>query len=130
MRKKERKMKPKLTLYYDRECPFCNRYAAFLALKKSHELHLINARESLEKIRTNCPHLDINDGMILKVDDRCIQGTKALAYLDTIILRNTLFGKLHRIWGFAPWLTLPLYRAIKRFRQIILFIMGKKSRIE
>ncbi|MGC9352062.1 MAG: hypothetical protein ACP5D3_08735, partial [Sulfurovum sp.] len=59
-----------------------------------------------------------------------IQGTKALAYLDTIILRNTLFGKLHRIWGFAPWLTLPLYRAIKRFRQIILFIMGKKSRIE
>ncbi|MFT7824884.1 MAG: DCC1-like thiol-disulfide oxidoreductase family protein, partial [Sulfurimonas sp.] len=124
------KDKPKLTLYYDKECPFCNHYAAFLALKKSHELHLINARESLKKIRTQCPHLDINDGMILEVNGYCLQGTEALAYLDTLITRNSFLGKLHRIWGFAPWLTLPLYRAIKRFRQIILFIMGKKSRIE
>jgi predicted DCC family thiol-disulfide oxidoreductase YuxK len=123
-------MKPKLTLYYDKECPFCTRYTAFLELKKSYELHLVNARESLQEIRTKCPHLDINDGMIIETEGRCLQGTEALAYLDTLITRNSFLGKLHRIWGFSPWLTLPLYRAIKRFRQIILFIMGKKSRIE
>ncbi|MDD3500004.1 MAG: DCC1-like thiol-disulfide oxidoreductase family protein [Sulfurovum sp.] len=123
-------MKPMLTLYYDKECPFCNRYACFLELKKSHELHLINARASLQEIRTQCPHLDINDGIIIEVDGRCLQGTEALAYLDAIIIRNTLFGRLHRIWGFAPWLTLPLYRTIKLFRKIALFFMGKKSRIE
>jgi len=123
-------MKPKLTLYYDKECPFCNRYARFLELKKSHELQLLNARESLEQIRVRCPHLDINDGMILEAEGRCLQGTEALAYLDAIILRNTLFGKLHRIWGLTPWLTLPLYKTIKLFRQIALFFMGKKSNIE
>ncbi|MDY0403899.1 DCC1-like thiol-disulfide oxidoreductase family protein [Sulfurovum sp.] len=123
-------MKPMLTLYYDKECPFCNRYACFLELKKSHELHLINARESLQKIRTQCPHLDINDGMILVTDGRCLQGREALAYLDTLITRNTLFGKLHRIWRLAPWLTLPLYSVIKLLRRIVLFFMGKKSDIE
>lgn len=123
-------MKQKLILYYDKACPFCNRYASFLKLKESHELHLINARESLQEIRSKCPHLDINDGMIIETEGRCLQGTEALAYLDTLITHNAFLGKLHHIWGFAPWLTLPLYRAIKRFRKIALFFMGKKHRIE
>jgi len=123
-------MKQTLTLYYDKECPFCNHYARFLELKKSHELHLINAREALQAIRAKCPHLDINDGMIIEIDGRCLQGTEALSYLDAIIIRNTLFGRLHRIWRLAPWITLPLYKTIKLLRKIALFFMGKKSDIE
>ena len=123
-------MKQKLTLYYDKVCPFCNHYARFLTLKKSYELHLINARESLQEIRAKCPHLDINDGMIIEIDGRCLQGTEALVYLDAIIIRNTLFGRLHRVWRLTPWITLPLYKTIKLLRWIALFFMGKKSDIE
>lgn len=122
-------MKPTLILYYDKECPFCNRYAAYLTLKKSYRLHLKNARVSLDEIGTNCPDMDINEGMILHAETRCLQGTDALAYLDHLLLRHSFFGKIHRVWSLSPWLTIPLYSVLKLLRRSVLFLMGKKSDI-
>ncbi|MDM5270912.1 DCC1-like thiol-disulfide oxidoreductase family protein [Sulfurovum sp. zt1-1] len=123
-------MKKKLILYYDRECPFCNHYASFLSLQDTYELHLSNARESLQEIHTKCPHLNINDGMIIEVEGNCLQGTEALAYLDHLISRKSLFAKLHRLWSLPPLITHTLYKLIKIFRKAVLFLIGKKSTIE
>lgn len=123
-------MKQKLILYYDKECPFCKHYAYFLTLKESYELHLINARESLEEILTKCPHTDINEGMIIEVEGKCLQGTEALKYLDSIITRKSFMSKLHHLWSLSPLITDNLYNFIKILRQIVLFILRKKRTIE
>ena len=123
-------MKKKLILYYDKECPFCNHYARFLELQESYELHLSNARESLEEIHTKCPQLDINDGMIIEVDGHCLQGTEALAYLDNHLSRKSLIAKLHRLWSLPPLVTHTLYNLIKILRKTVLFLIGKKRTIE
>ena len=38
-------IKEKITIYYDKECPFCNSYVGYLKLKDSYELILKNVRE-------------------------------------------------------------------------------------
>ena len=35
-------IKEKITIYYDKECPFCNSYVGYLKIKDSYELILKN----------------------------------------------------------------------------------------
>jgi len=123
-------MKKKLILYYDKECPFCRNYARFLELKKSHMLLLKNSREFLDEIHASCPDLDINEGMIIHVEGQCLQGTDALTYLDDIITQKSFFSRVHRLWRLPTVFTRPLYSMLKTLRKVILFIIGKKSRID
>ncbi len=124
-------MKEKLILYYDKECPFCSNYARFLELKKSHTLLLKNARESLDEIHVSCPGLDINEGMIIDVGGQCLQGVDALAYLDSIIICESFFARVHHsLWRLPPVFTHPLYSILKTLRKVILFIIGKKNKID
>lgn len=122
-------MKPKLTLYYDKECPFCNRYADYLSLQKLYGLELRNARISLDEINLQCPRLDINEGMILVAEGECIQGGQALAYLDGLLERSSWFSRLHSVWALPQWVTRPLYTLIKKLRKVLLWLMNKKSDI-
>lgn len=122
-------MREKLTLYYDKACPFCNRYAHYLTLQNIYGLQLKDARESLQEIRAKCPGLDINEGVILIAGDQCLQGVEALAYLDKLLERPSLFTVLHRVWTLPAWLTQPLYSSIKKMRQLLLWLMNKKSDI-
>ena len=43
--------KKTINIYFDEECPFCRYYANYVKLKDNYDLHLFNARESLEKIK-------------------------------------------------------------------------------
>ena len=43
-------IKEKITIYYDKECPFCNSYVGYLKLKDSYELILKNVREDKNEI--------------------------------------------------------------------------------
>lgn len=122
-------MKPKLTLYYDKACPFCSRYADYLSLHTCYGLELKNARISLDEIYRQCPALDINEGMILVMNGQCLQGEEALAYLDTLLERAPLFGKLHSVWALPKWLIRPLYTMIKKLRRVLLWMMNKQSDI-
>jgi len=132
MLKKSRKpaMKQKLTLYYDQQCPFCNRYASFITLKKYYDLELKNAREYYVEIDALCQEIDINEGLILYAEGKCLQGIDALQYLDLAIEKKGVLSRLHGIWNVQRSLSQPLYRAIKGLRKMVLFLMGKKSRIE
>lgn len=123
-------MKQKLTLYYDQECPFCKNYANFLKLKKDYELELKNAREYHSEIHSLCKELDMNDGLIVLVDGKCLQGIDALRYIDTVMQKQGLLSQLHGIWNAKKSLSQFLYRCIKGLRKMVLFLMGKKSHIE
>jgi len=93
-------LKQKITLYYDKQCPFCSKYANLLKLKENFEITLKDARQNLSEISFVCEKLDINDGFIVVYENHCFQGSKALAFLNSAIDKTTILGKLHFFFAY------------------------------
>ena len=81
--KESQNLKQKITLYYDKQCPFCSKYANFLKLKENFEITLKDARENQSEVSLFCGNLNINDGFIVIYKNECFQTlkmTKGLSY--------------------------------------------------
>ena len=122
-------MKQKLILYYDKQCPFCSKYANLLKIKENFEITLKDARNNLDEISVLCENLNINDGFIVLYKDNCFQGSKALEFLNNAVDKTTLLGKLHFLFKYDNSLSHLLYKLLFILRKIILFILGKNSKI-
>lgn len=122
-------MKQKLTLYYDKQCPFCTKYANLLKLKENFEITLKDARENLDEISVLCKNLDINDGFIVIYKNDCFQGAKALEFLNRAVDKTTILGKLHFFFAYENIFSKFLYKSFFIFRKIALFILRKDSNI-
>lgn len=122
-------LKQKITLYYDKQCPFCSKYANLLKLKENFEITLKDARENLDEIALVCGNLNINDGFIVVYKNDCFQGAKALAFLNSAVDKTTFLGKLHFFFRYNNLFSNLLYKLFFILRKIILFILGKNSKI-
>jgi hypothetical protein len=122
-------LKQKLILYYDKQCPFCSKYANFLKLKENFEITLKDAREKQSKISLICPNLNINDGFIVLYKNDCFQGVKALGFLNSAVDKDTFLGKLHFIFRYDNIFSKILYKVLFILRKIILFVLRKDSKI-
>ena len=122
-------LKQKLTLYYDKQCPFCSKYANLLKLKENFEITLKDARQNLSEISSICEKLDINDGFIVVYKNHCFQGSKALAFLNSAVDKDTFLGKLHFIFRYDNIFSKILYNVLFILRKIILFVLRKDSKI-
>ena len=122
-------MKQKLTLYYDKQCPFCSKYANFLKLKENFEITLKDARQNLDEISLICENLNINDGFVVVYKNECFQGAMALAFLNSAVDKTTFLGKLHFLFRYDNLFSNLLYKLFFIWRKIILFILGKNSKI-
>ena len=122
-------MKQKLTLYYDKQCPFCTKYANLLKLKENFEITLKDARENLNEISVLCKNLDINDGFIVIYKNDCFQGAKALEFLNRAVDKTTILGKLHFFFAYENIFSKFLYKTLFILRKIVLFILRKDSNI-
>ena len=83
----------KATLYYDGDCPFCNRYSKLQEIRQCVDLSLKNAREDL-RYKEIDPNLKLDDGVILIDQNNTIhQGVDAINYLDSICkFKGMIFG--------------------------------------
>ena len=122
-------LKQKLTLYYDKQCPFCSKYANLLKLKENFEITLKDARENLSEISLLCGNLNINDGFIVVYKNDCFQGAKALAFLNSAVDKTTILGKLHFFFAYETVFSKFLYKILFILRKVILFILRKDSQI-
>ena len=122
-------MKQKITLYYDKQCPFCSKYANLLKLKENFEITLKDARENLSEMSFVCGNLNINDGFIVVYKNDCFQGSKALAFLNSAVDKDTFLGKLHFIFRYDNFFSKILYNVLFILRKIILFVLRKDSKI-
>ena len=122
-------MKQKITLYYDKQCPFCTKYANLLKLKENFEITLKDARENLDEISVLCKNLDINDGFIVIYKNDCFQGAKALEFLNRAVDKTTILGKLHFFFAYENNFSKFLYKTLFILRKIVLFILRKDSNI-
>ena len=118
-------IKEKITIYYDKECPFCNRYVGYLKLKDGYELILKNVRED----KNIDSKFDINNGFIVNFKDNFFQGSKALEFLNSVVNKDTFLGKLHFLFKYDNLFSNFLYKILFILRKVILFLMQKKSKI-
>ena len=118
-----------ITIFYDEECPFCKNYIKFLQLKKDFTVELHEARKNLDEIVLLCGNLNINDGFIVVYENNCFQGAKALQFLNSAVDKDTLLGKLHFVFRYENIFSKILYKILFILRKIILFILGKNSKI-
>ena len=118
-------IKEKITIYYDKECPFCNSYVGYLKLKDSYELILKNIRED-KNIDTK---FDINNGFIVNFKDNFFQGSKALKFLNSVVNKDTFLGKIHFFFTYDNVFSNFLYKILFILRRVVLFLMKKKSKI-
>jgi predicted DCC family thiol-disulfide oxidoreductase YuxK len=85
-----------ILLVYDEECPICDAYCRVVRLRESDcELKLINAREDSAVLKEITRQgLDIDQGMVLKVDGVLYYGPDAI---HALALMSSASGTFNRI---------------------------------
>lgn len=116
-----------ILLVYDRECPVCDAYCRMARIRESAgALRLVNARDRgaiLGEITAR--GLDIDQGMVLKVEDVLYYGPDAIHALALMSSRSGVFNRL-TYWIFrsqaASRLLYPVCRAL---RNLLLKVLRK-----
>jgi predicted DCC family thiol-disulfide oxidoreductase YuxK len=118
---------PDVLLVYDKECPLCNAYCQVVRIRETvGNLRIVDAREStavMDEI-TNMG-LDIDQGMVLKMDDQLYYGTDAIHALALISSRSGMFNRMN-YWIFrSKRVSQVLYPLMREGRNLLLKILGK-----
>ena len=117
-------------LVYDRECPVCEAYCRMVRIRgAAGALRLVNARDAGEVMdEITAKGLDIDDGMVLKVESTLYYGADAIHVLSLMSSRTGVFDRL-TYWMFrSKGLSAILYPLFRFFRNLLLKIL-RKSRI-
>lgn len=119
--------RPEILLVYDKECPVCDAYCQIVRIRKSvGELKLIDARienDIMDEITAK--GLDIDQGMVLKMDDQLYYGSDAIHALALISSRSGIFNRIN-YWIFrSRILSAWFYPILRFFRNLLLKLLGK-----
>jgi len=113
---------PKVLLVYDKQCPACDFYCNLVQIKESvGELQLVDAREdSAVMAEITQLGLDIDQGMVLKLDGQIYYGPEAINMLSLIGSRSGFFNRLN-YWLFSsPRMSAVLYPVFRSLRNLLL----------
>ncbi len=109
-----------LLLVYDKECPLCDAYCRMVRIRESvGVLKLMDARDG-GVLMQEITHqgLDIDQGMVLKVDDVLYYGADAIHALSLMSSGSGLFNRLNH-WIFRSRarsrLFYPMLRSCRNF---------------
>lgn len=117
----------KILLVYDQECPACDSYCQIVRIRRDiGDLRIVNAREDslvLEEITQM--GLDIDQGMVLKMEDHLYYGSDAIHMLGLLSSRSGLFNRIN-FWIFKSKRRAHfLYPILRACRNILLKLLGK-----
>ena len=116
-----------ILLIYDKECPACHFYCQIVRIRQSvGELVLIDARENPEVLKeVTAKGLDIDQGMVLKMDGQLYYGSDAIHLLALLSGRSGVFNRLN-YWLFSSKkVAAILYPILRSCRNVLLKILGK-----
>ncbi len=116
-----------ILLVYDKECPVCDNYCRLVQVEESAgDLKLIDARESSDVLdEITALGLDIDQGMVLKMDGQLYYGADAIHALALISSRSGFFNLLNYFIFFSKRVSRILYPALRGGRNLLLKILGK-----
>jgi predicted DCC family thiol-disulfide oxidoreductase YuxK len=119
--------RPEILLVYDKECPVCDAYCRIVRIRETvGDLKLIDARSKSDIMdEITAKGLDIDQGMVLKMDDRLYYGSDAIHALALVSSRSGIFNRFN-YWIFrSKILSAWFYPILRYFRNLLLKILGK-----
>lgn len=124
------KNKKQIRVYYDKECPFCEKYSKYIELKKLCDIELIDARTN-KSLLNNLKEegFDINDGVILELDSQIFQGFEAVQKIDSLLEKNDLKSKFFSFLINLNIFEKIIYPFFKFLRKIVLLLLRKDMEI-
>ncbi len=119
--------KEEILLVYDKECPACNNYCQVVRIREDiGNLKIVDAREESD-VREEITKmgLDIDQGMVLKMNDKIFYGSDAIHALALISSKSGIFNRLN-YWIFkSKARSYFLYPVLRSCRNLLLKILGK-----
>ncbi len=111
-------------LVYDGECPVCSNYVHFFRAKKSIVLHLVDARKASEIMdEITKMRLNIDEGMVLKIDNAIYYGSDAMHALALLGTESDVLNKINYRLFRSKAVSKIIYPMGKAFRKILLKIL-------
>lgn len=122
--------KPDIELLYDRDCPACEFYCRRVDVHESAgRLVRVDARDDSDVLReVTALGLDIDEGMVLKKDDRIYYGADAINELARLSSGSGMFNRVAGATFRSPAVARALYPILKAVRNLLLKMLGR-SRI-
>jgi predicted DCC family thiol-disulfide oxidoreductase YuxK len=117
------------TIVYDGGCPFCSAYVRLVRLREAvGPVKLVDAREGGPVVdEIAAAKLDLDDGMVLKLDGVLYHGDECL---NRLALLSTPSGAFNRInaWMFRNPLAAKLaYPVLRAGRNLALRLLGREK---
>ena len=118
-----------LWLVYDEECPFCSSYVKYVRLQENFgELNLVDARKGGELVDSiKKQGYDLNEGMVLKFQDRYYHGADCINMLALMSTRVDFFNRVNAVIFKNATVSNMLYPVLRAGRNLTLKILGKKK---
>lgn len=116
-----------ILLVHDEECPLCDAYCRMVRIRESvGDLKLVNAHDGSGVMREITRQgLDIDQGMVLKVDDILYYGADAIHALSLMSSGSGLFNRLNH-WIFRSRArSRVLYPVLRDCRNFVLKLLRK-----
>ncbi|MBI3527386.1 MAG: DUF393 domain-containing protein [Betaproteobacteria bacterium] len=116
-----------ILLVYDKECPLCDAYCRMVRIRESvGTLRLVNARDASAVMNEiTSQGLDIDQGMVLKVEDVLYYGSDAIHALSLMSSPSGVFNRVN-YWIFrSKRLSGILYPVLRSFRNLLLKTLRK-----
>jgi predicted DCC family thiol-disulfide oxidoreductase YuxK len=119
-----------IQLVYDRECPVCEYYCQRIDIHSAAgDLVRVDARENSEVLdEVTALGLDIDAGMVLKVEDEIHYGSAAIHELAQLSSKRGFINRVAHYVFRVRWLANLLYPLLAACRNLLLKILGR-SRI-
>ena len=114
-------------LVYDWQCPACNLYCHQLCIRESGaRFRLIDARDNPGVMKEiTARGFDIDQGMILKMNDRFYYGADAIHKLALIASPSTVFNRLNILIFRSRRRAQRLYPVLRASRNFLLKLLGR-----
>ncbi len=116
-----------ILLIYDKSCPVCRYYCQIIQIKKTvGQLKIVNARENSAVMdEVTRQGLDIDEGMVLKIENNFYSGADAIHKLALISTRSGMLNRLNYGLFKSKFLSTYLYPVLRFFRHLLLKLLGK-----
>ena len=116
-----------ILLVYDKECPACDAYCQIVKIRETvGDLKIIDARVK-SKILDEITELglDIDQGMVLKMENQIYYGSDAIHALALISSRSGLLNRINYSIFKSKSVSSWLYPVLRLFRNLLLKMLGK-----
>lgn len=120
----------KVEVVYDKDCPVCDYYCQRVDVDESFgTIERIDARERSDILdEITDAELDIDEGMVVKVDDTIYYGSDAIHKLATLSSQRGFVNKVAYAVFRHPRAATMLYPLLAQCRNLLLKLLGR-SRI-